>query len=52
MRWRHGPTALVAMMVSGCLVAGVVMTGCGGGQHQFVLHGDISTSDIDHADNC
>jgi hypothetical protein len=31
MRWRHGPTGVVAVMVSGCLVAGVVMTGCGGG---------------------
>ena len=31
MRWRHGSTGVVAMMVSGCLGAGVLMTGCGGG---------------------
>ena len=31
MRWRLGSTGAVAVMVSGCLVVGVVMTGCGGG---------------------
>jgi hypothetical protein len=31
MRWKHGSTGLVAAMVTGCLMVGVVMTGCGGG---------------------